>query len=130
VPASCRSATRCTITMPREGTGSVKLQMAVEDGLEVSPLTSNAKYEYAPAAHISSVSPRSGPARGGTRVTIRGTYFVGTVVVHFGHETARIVSQSSVKLVVVAPRGSGTVTVTVSAAGGVSSPNSASRYRY
>ena len=130
VTASCSSTRKCTIKMPRDGTSSVKLQIAVEDGLEISALTSKAKYEYAPAAHISSLSPRSGPPRGGTRVTIHGTYFVGTVVVRFGHKTARIVSRSSTKLVVVAPRGSGTVTVTVSAAGGASSASSATRYRY
>jgi subtilase family serine protease len=130
VRASCRNSTTCRVRMPGHGTGTVKIQITVEDGLEVTPATSKARYEYAPPAQISSLSPRSGPARGGTRVTIRGRHFVGTVVVHFGRRTARIVSRSATMLVVVAPRGSGTVTVTVSAAGGTSAPNPASRYRY
>jgi len=116
--------------MPRRGAGTVRIQVYVEAGLEVTPVTSQARYDYAAAARISSLSPRSGPAHGGTRVTIRGSNFVGTVTVHFGSRTARIVSHSATKLVVVAPRGSGTVTVKVSAAGGTSSANSASRYRY
>ena len=130
VAVDCSSSTRCTIKVPRQSPGTVDIQIAVEDGLEVTPLTKHDRYEYARAAHISSLSPRSGPARGGTRVTIRGSNFVGAVVVHFGRRTARIVSQSAGRLVVVAPRGSGTVTVIVSAAGGASSPNKASRYRY
>jgi subtilase family serine protease len=127
---ACSSSTRCTIKLPRESPGTVDIQIAVENGLELTPLTKHDRYIYALAAHISSLSPHSGPARGGTRVTIRGSNFVGTVVVHFGRRTARIVSQSAGKLVVVAPRGSGTVNVTVSAAGGASSPNRASKYRY
>jgi subtilase family serine protease len=130
VAISCSTSTKCTIKMPKEGTGTVNVQIAVEDGLEVSALTNSDHYEYVAAARISSLSPRSGPARGGNRVTIHGSNFIGTVVVHFGHKTARIVSHSATKLVVVAPRGSGTVSVTVSAAGGTSSPNRASRYRY
>jgi subtilase family serine protease len=127
VPVTCTSSTRCTIKMPREGTGTVNIQIAVEDGLEVTALTKHDHYEYAAAAHISSLSPRSGSAGGGNRVTIRGTNFLGILTVHFGRRTARIVSHSPTKLVVVAPRGSGTVTVIVSAGGGSSAP---SRYRY
>jgi len=129
VPADCSSSTRCTITMPR-GTGIVNIQVVVEDGLEVSKVTSGDRYQYALAAHISSLSPRRGPARGGTRVTIRGSNFLGILVVYFGRRTAHLVSHSPTKLVVVAPRGSGTVTVKVSAGGGSSAPNPASRYRY
>ena len=130
VPVTCTSSTRCTIKMPREGTGTVNIQIAVEDGLEVTALTKHDRYEYAAAAHISSLSPRSGPARGGNRVTIRGSNFVGILTVHFGRRAARIVSHSATKLVVVAPAGSGTVTVTVSAGGGSSAADAASRYRY
>jgi hypothetical protein len=130
VTADCSSSTRCTIRMPREGTGTVNIQIAVEAGLEVTALTKQDRYEYAAAAHVSSLSPRSGPAHGGARVTIRGSNFAGILTVHFGRRTARIVSHSATKLVVVAPRGSGTVTVTVSAGGGSSAPNAASRYRY
>jgi len=130
ISAACSSSTKCTIKVPREGAGTVNIQVAVEDGLEVSKLTTHDRYQYAAAAHITSLSPRSGSARGGTRVTIHGSNFVGTLTVHFGSRTARIVSHSATKLVVVAPRGSGTVTVKVSAAGGTSSPNPASRYRY
>ena len=90
VPASCSSASRCTITMPRRGAGTVRIQVYVEAGLEVTPVTSQARYDYAAAARISSLSPRGGPAHGGTRVTIRGSNFVGTVTVHFGSRTARI----------------------------------------
>jgi subtilase family serine protease len=130
VSAACSSSTKCTIKVPKEGAGTVSIQVAVEDGLGLSKLTSHDRYQYAAAAHISSLSPRSGPGRGGNRVTIHGSNFVGTLTVHFGSRTARIVSHSATKLVVVAPRGSGRVTVKVSAAGGRSSANSASRYRY
>ena len=127
VSAACSSSARCTIRLPSESADTVDIQIVVEDGFATTRLSRHDRYEYVPPARISSLSPRSGPARGGTRVTIHGTYFAGPVAVRFGHKTARIVSRSPTKLVVVAPRGSGTVSVTVSAAGGTSSP---SRYRY
>jgi hypothetical protein len=64
-------------------------------------------------------------------VTIRGSSFFGTLTVHFGTRPAklfRVVSSS--EIVVIAPPGSGTAYVTVSATGGSSRTTAAGRYRY
>jgi hypothetical protein len=82
------------------------------------------------APTISFLSPASGRARGANTVTVRRTNFVGVTAVHFGHKLAtglRILSPT--QITVTAPRGSGTVTVTVSAAGGTSAATPSARYR-
>ena len=129
VAASCSTPTTCRITMPAHGAGTAAIRIDVED-LATSKATSHSRYQYAAAPILSALSPRHGRARGGARVTVRGHNFVGRLVVRFGGKVARIVSNSSTKIIVVAPAGRGTVTVTVSAAGGSSAATSNCRYRY
>lgn len=64
-------------------------------------------------------------------MTIWGTSFVGTVSVHFGGKLARGVRVlSSSEITSIAPSGSGTVFVTVSAVSGTSKTATAARYTY
>ena len=80
---------------------------------------------------ITKIAPASGPTKGGTKVTIQGSNFVGTISVYFGGKLAtgvRVLSSSQITATV--PPGSGTVFVTVSALGGSSETSATSRYRY
>jgi hypothetical protein len=129
VAATCSTATTCRIKMPAHGSGTAAIRMDVED-LATSKATSHGRYQYAAAPSLTALSPGHGATRGGTRVTIRGRSFIGRLVVHFGKKVARIASHSSTKIIVVAPGGTGTVPVTVTAAGGTSAATAKCRYRY
>jgi hypothetical protein len=90
------------------------------------------KYEnFSAPPSITKVSPASGSANGGTKVTIKGTNLTGAVEVQFG-TTAAIrfkVNSSGTKITVDAPPGSaGTVDITVTRPGGVSAVISADRF--
>jgi subtilase family serine protease len=130
VTATCSTATRCTASLPAAAPVTADLraldQTYAESGANAADLVT---FVAAPA--ITSLSPSTGRARGGTRVTIHGSGFSGHVSVHFGTRAATSVDvQSATTIVVSAPRGSGTVTVTVAATGGISRPVPVDRYKY
>ncbi len=78
------------------------------------------------------MTPKSGPASGGTVVTITGAAFVGSVAVKFG-ETAspQVTVGSSTSLTAVAPPGAlGTVDVTVTTQAGTSPINGKVHFKY
>ena len=118
--ASCSSATTCTVTLPAESARTVNVQLSVED----FPYTAAAgpdRFRYVPAPHVSGLSPSKGTHQGGTMVTIGGSNFIGVKSIRFGGKLGtkvRVIAATEIK--VVAPSGSGTVHVTVTAAGGTS----------
>ncbi len=69
---------------------------------------------------VTSVSPNSGPAAGGTAVTINGSGFTGVTSVKFGAVATPFWVVSSTKITATSPAGTGTVNVTVTTTGGVS----------
>ncbi len=80
---------------------------------------------------ISGISPKEGPAPGGTPVTITGANLSGATAVHFGKSGAKIdKSISATEIKVTSPAGSGTVDVTVTTPRGTSAKTSADRYTY
>ncbi len=80
---------------------------------------------------VTSVSPASGPATGGTTVTIIGTGFTGTKAVDFGAAAASSFTvNSATQITATSPPGIGTVDVTVVTAGGTSTTSSADQYTY
>ncbi|HZE15541.1 MAG TPA: IPT/TIG domain-containing protein, partial [Mycobacterium sp.] len=80
---------------------------------------------------VSSVSPASGPAAGGTTVTVSGTGLYGATAVNFGATPATSFKvDTPSQVTAVAPAGTGTVDVTVTTAGGTSAVSSADRFRY
>jgi len=130
IPAACASTTQCTIRLPAMRPGTVDIQISAED-LTLSAASAASHYRFVAAPAVKSLSPDRGRTAGGTRVTIRGTNFIGVTAVHFGRELAtKVRVVSATEIIVTAPSGSGTVTVTVTAAGGTSPGTSASRYRY
>jgi IPT/TIG domain len=80
---------------------------------------------------IKKLAPKKGPAAGGTRVTIAGTGFVGTVTVYFGETAGTDVKVAgATSLTVSSPAGSGEVSVTVHTEGGTSAATSKTVFTY
>ena len=80
---------------------------------------------------ISSISPKSGPATGGTLVTLHGSHFAvvaGKTKVHFGSKTINAICVSDSICVARSPKGTGEVNVRVSTSGGTSATTAASRF--
>jgi hypothetical protein len=77
------------------------------------------------------ISPASGPAAGGTSVTITGTGFTSATVVNFGSAVVpSFTINSATQITAVSPAGVGTVDVTVSTPSGVSVTSSADQFAY
>jgi hypothetical protein len=70
--------------------------------------------QEAQAPTIAGLSPTSGPAAGGTSVTITGTGFTGATVVDFGTTAATdLAVVNNITITADSPAGTGTVNVTV-----------------
>ncbi len=70
---------------------------------------------------VTGVSPSSGPAVGGTSVTITGAHFTHATAVKFGSTAAAsFVVDSATEITAISPAGTGTVRVTVSTRAGTS----------
>lgn len=79
------------------------------------------QFTYVPAPTVSSISPTTGPAAGGTTITITGTDFIGVTSVKFGATDATsftVNSNTSITATAPAPAGAGDVCVLVTAVGG------------
>jgi hypothetical protein len=80
---------------------------------------------------ITSIAPISGPAAGGTIITLTGTGFTGALAVGFGSTDASALSvMSDTTMVAVSPPGTGTVNVTVVTPNGRSAVNAAVQFGY
>ncbi len=80
---------------------------------------------------VTNVSPNSGPATGGTAVTITGTGFIGATAVYFGGTGANFTpSTDDVTIAAISPSGNGVVDVTVVALGETSAVSSADQFTY
>ena len=92
-------------------------------------LNTNTPITAAPT--VTGVSPVSGPATGGTTVTIAGTNLASATAVKFGAAVATIVSDTATRIVATSPVGSaGAVDVTVATAAGVSKTSAADKFSY
>jgi hypothetical protein len=121
------SATRITATSPAHTAGSVRVSVTTPGGTSVA---SDDLFDYL-APRVAFVSPREGPLRGGTVVTIIGTNFVRGARVRFGKKAAtRVTVVNPTRIVAKSPAGTGTVNVTVTVPGGTSvlSPTDVFRY--
>jgi hypothetical protein len=81
--------------------------------------------------NVTSLTPVTGPAAGGTLVALTGTGFTNAMVVGFGATQASSISVlSDTSLVAVSPPGTGNVNVTVVAPGGISTVVPAAQFAY
>src|SRR5208282_275924 len=87
-----------------------------------------AAWVFAAATTVTATAPTSGPA--GTAVTITGANFTGATAVAFGGAAAQFSVTSDSAIAAVAPAGTGTVDVTVTAPLGTSATSAADQFSY
>ena len=120
------SGTEITATSPA-GSGTVDVTVTTPVGTSAGA----AQFSYLPVPAVSTVDPSSGPAAGGTGVTITGTGFTGATAVRFGSEPATDVAVGSeTEITATSPAGSGTVDVTVTTPGGTSAADPGAQFTY
>jgi hypothetical protein len=133
-PASFRifSATEIRAVAPPGAAGTV--EVTATNRIARSPATSAARFTYLEPPVVTAVDPASGPVSGGTTVTITGSNFPSLFFVrrvNFGTSAVTSFSTSPGRIVVISPPGQpGTVDVTVTTAGGTSTPTPAARFTY
>jgi hypothetical protein len=126
---NCSSTTSCTAASPVEPAGTVDVIVGTSGGTSATSAVD--QFTYVPIPTVTRVTPASGPAKGGTKVSVTGHNFVGTVSVHFGGKPGTVVRVlSPSEITVTAPSGSGTVSVTVSTVGGTSNPTAGARFKF
>ena len=113
------------------GTGSVDVTVTAFGGTSLTSFADQFKYEPPPT--VTGVSTETGPAAGGTSVTITGTNLAEAPAVDFGSSSATsVVVNSSNSITAVSPKGKPgeTVDITVTTLGGTSPTSAADRFRY
>jgi hypothetical protein len=120
--------TSLSVTSPA-GSGVVNVTVTTPAG--TSPITSSDEFTYPLVPTVTGLSPSSGPAAGGTFVTITGTSFTGATAVDFGPNPATNVTVvSNTSITATSPAGAGVVDVTVTAPGGTSATSPADQFTY
>jgi hypothetical protein len=123
------SATQITATSPA-GSGTVDVTVTTASG--TSAVNSVDKFTYTgPPPTVTGLAPTTGPAVGGTSVTITGTNFTGASAVKFGATPATTFTiNSATQITATSPAGTGTVDVTVTTPAGTSATSAADRFVY
>ena len=85
---------------------------------------------FGPSPSVAAVAPNSGPAAGGTQVTITGEHLSGASTVRFGSAYASFTVESAKSITAMSPPGAGMVNVTVETPVGVSATNTGDRFAY
>jgi hypothetical protein len=124
-----------TVTAPTGSAGTVDVTVTTPGGTSATGPSDRYTYQVpvvpAAAPSVTGVSPSSGPAGGGTGVTITGTSFTGATAVRFGNAPASSFKfDSDTQITAVSPPGSGTVDVTVTTPAGTSQTGAADRFTY
>ncbi len=125
------SDTQITALSPTSNTTTGPVDVTVVNAAGVSTVVANDQFTYTGVPFLSSIAPGTGPAAGGTTVTITGGRFTGATGVKFGPNPATnftVISDSQVTAT--SPAGAGTVDVTVITAGGPSSTLNQDRFVY
>ena len=123
------SDTQITATAPAWVSGSLSVNVTVTGPSGTSVETRTFTY-YRPLA-VTSISPTSGPADGGTLVTVTGTGFTGATDVDFGSNAASFTVVSDTQITATAPaHAAGAVHVTVTTFQGTSATSPADLFTY
>jgi len=123
------NATSITADSPPGSIGPVDVTVAAAGGTSATSLADLFTYAAVPA--VSSLSQASGPAAGGTLLTITGSGFVGATAVDFGAVPAtNLTVVNDTSLTVDTPAGTGIVDVTVTTPGGTSATVPADQFTY
>ncbi len=122
------SATSISVTSPK-GSGTVDLTVTTVGGTSAKSTADH--FTYVPQPTITKLAPRQGPKAGGTLVTITGINLTRATAAHFGTTAAKIdkiISASQINIT--APKGSGTVDITVTTTGGTSAKSPTDHFTY
>jgi RHS repeat-associated protein len=123
-----KSATRIVAWAP-PGRGTVHVRVTTRKG--TSPARAADRFTYVPGPGIYFLEPTSGPAEGGTKVSIIGFNFQGATKVRFGHKKARFHPyRDGDKIIANSPAGGGTVHVRVTTPKGISAIVPGDQYTY
>ena len=123
------SATQMTAVAPAGSAGAQDVRVTTPGG--TSATSSADRFTFVPPPTVTGVSPSSGPAAGGTSVTITGTDFAGASAVHFGAgQAAGFSVVDSTQITATSPAGAGTADVTVTTPSGTSATGAADQFTY
>ena len=127
---SVKSSSQISVTAPAGVAGTVDITVTTLGG--TSATSTNDQYTYVAPPTVTRVSPSSGPATGGTSVTIAGTNLTGATAVSFGGTAATSFTvNSATSITASSPAGTGAVDVTVTIpGGGTSATNSSDVFKY
>jgi hypothetical protein len=125
------SATSITATSPA-GTGTVDVTVTTPQGTSaISPADQFAYVVVTPAPTLASISPSTGPAIGGTDVTVTGNNLENATAVDFGPGNPGVITaDSDTSITATSPAGTGTVDITVTTPSGTSMPVPADQYSF
>jgi hypothetical protein len=120
------SSTQISAITPAGAAGPVDV-IVTGPGGNSAPTT----FTYLSLPTVTGVAPNSGPATGGTAVTISGTDLTGATDVTFGGVSATNVTvDSPTQITATSPFGVGTVDVRVTTPGGTSATSAADQFTY
>ena len=125
------SDTSITAVSPGELPGQVDIIVTTPGGASLPRPADTFTFLVVPTV-VKAVNPKSGPANGGTSVTITGSHFTGATTVYFGTIPAKsFVVTTDDSITAVSPaEGSGKVDVVVTGPGGTSTPKRADRFTF
>jgi len=126
---SVQSATSILATTPAGSPGPADVVVTTAGGASTG---GGGAYTYVARPTVTGVSPDSGPAAGGTDVTLTGTGFTAATAVRFGTtDAADFTVESATEITATSPaHAPGTVDVTVTTTGGTSATGTADRFTY
>ena len=123
------SDTQITATSPASTAGTVDISVTGATG--TSSASGADRFSFAvPTPAVTAISPSSGPAAGGTNVTVTGTSLSGATAVTFGTTGATFIVNSDTDISATSPGGTGTVDVLVTTPAGTSAADSADQFTY
>jgi hypothetical protein len=126
-----QSDTLIAATSPPHAVGMVDVLVTTPSGTSLPNPADQFQY-MAPRPVVLSVNPNSGPAAGGTNVTVGGTSFTGATGVAFGLIAApQFTVDSDTQIRTTSPAHQpGTVDILVTTPSGTSTPTAADRFTY
>jgi PGF-pre-PGF domain-containing protein len=120
---------RSITTISPPGTGTVDIIVATSSG--ISAISTADQFTYQPVPTITNIAPASGPARGGTPVTITGRGFTGATAVVFGlGNVATFTENNDTTITAISPPGTGTVDIIITTLNGSSMPSATDFFFY
>ena len=123
-----RTDTSVTVTTPARSASASPVNVVVTTA--GGAVTATSAFTFSAPATVTSVSPISGLAGGGTSVTISGTGLLGTTSVRFGGTLATVTSKTATSIIVTTPaHAAGAVSVVVTGPTGDVTKTNAFNYR-